>query len=187
MRVLNRPLLFMMISSLWQLQHRAGVRSSDMRTMLHIPNRADYVQKGKYLWAGHIMRRRTTDGRKEHWTGSLGTTGGLIRSPHARDQLAFQFGKNRAFRQLHRLRMATTSWITTRDNERREGDALARISSESWSHLSKYSEFQMTAILIKQTFIDFCQREALITNKYVCQKLEVPCKNKSIFMLVLFS
>ncbi|WKY00652.1 hypothetical protein Q1695_015016 [Nippostrongylus brasiliensis] len=38
-------------------QHRAGLRSSDLRQMSRLRDPADYTSKAKHRWAGHIMRR----------------------------------------------------------------------------------------------------------------------------------
>lgn len=44
-------------------QHRAGLRSSDLRNMSRLRDPADYVWKAKHRWAGHIMRRED-----DRWT-----------------------------------------------------------------------------------------------------------------------
>ena len=63
LRTTHRALERCLLNHNRQSQHRAGLRSSDLRRMSRLHDPAEYISKAKYRWAGHIVRR--TDDR---WT-----------------------------------------------------------------------------------------------------------------------
>ncbi len=63
LRTTHRALERCLLKHNRQTQHRAGLRSSDLRRMSRLRDPAEYISKAKYRWAGHIVTR--TDDR---WT-----------------------------------------------------------------------------------------------------------------------